>query len=108
MMLGKVTAFLKQPEPWQGQGYQWLLVSVDHCHPLIVNSVSPVALLNNRLNTGSGPLDASQGCSGGTMVLIKHERGRTEWSHHSGGGTSDGGVQIAFSLCSVFSHLPVR
>lgn len=55
MMLGTVTAFLKQPLPCKVKDIQWLLGFMDHCHPLIVNSVSPVALLKNCLNTGFRP-----------------------------------------------------
>ena len=65
MMLGKVTTFLKQPLPCKVKGTQWLLMSVGHCHPLIVNSVSPIALLNNRLNTGGRPPGSGHGWSGG-------------------------------------------
>lgn len=55
MMLGKVTAFSKRPLPCKVKDIQWLLGFVGHCHPLIVNSVSPIALLNNCLTTGFRP-----------------------------------------------------
>lgn len=82
-MLRKVTAFLKRPLPCKVKDIQWLLVFVAHCHPLIVNSVSPFALLKNCLSTGHRPPrpHSSRGCSGGTTVLLGHEWGRAQWGH---------------------------
>lgn len=85
-MLRKVTVFLKRPLPCKVKDIQWLLVFVAHCHPLIVNSVSPFALLNNCLSTGHRPPrpHSSRGCSGGTTVLLGHEWGRAQWGHRGG------------------------
>lgn len=75
MMLGKVTAFLKQPLPCKVKGTQWLLMFVAHCHPLIVNSVSPIALLNNCLDTGDRPPGSQPRLFRWAVVLIKLEPG---------------------------------
>lgn len=87
---------LEQPLPCEVKAVPWLLTVVNHCPPLTVSSVSPTALPDNCLVQATGPLGSSLGCSGGPMVLIKHDSGRTQWSHSPGGGISDG-VLITFS-----------
>jgi len=87
MMLGTVTVFLKRLLPCKVKDIQWLLGFVDHCHPLIVNSVSPVALLKNCLNTGfRPPWISAKAVQVGPWCSLSMNRGEdTQWGHHSGG-----------------------
>lgn len=98
-MLGEVTAFSKRPLPCKVKDIQWLLGFVGHCHPLIVNSVSPIALLNNCLTTGFRPpwIPATAVQVGPWCSLSMNGGGRTHiGATILGGGTFNGGCTDHF------------
>lgn len=64
-----------------------MVAGVRRLLPLIINSVSPIALLNNCLNTGFRfPWTPAKAVQVGPWCSLSMDGGRTQWGHHSMNG----------------------